>query len=122
MIAGLGRSSGQAFHRVVVLLSQTRSVDIDQRLELSTVAEMHILEKSPLVDLRRSLPVLGGDCFLEEPYIYTDELLVESEILGGGKDDIVAEAVSDRVDGLIEGVTRPLAVAFRPEERLHSMS
>ena len=107
---------------MVEFLSQTDSVGIDQRLELATVAEMNAFEKTSLVDACRARPLLAGDRFVEEPNIYTDELLVESEILGGGKDDIVAEAVSDRVDGLIEGVTRALGVAFRPEERLHSMS
>src|SRR5436190_23970783 len=115
MITSLGRGIGETFHRVVIVLSQTRSIGIDQRLELATVAEMDVVEKSSFVDARRPRPVLGGDCFVEEPYIYTDELLVESKILGGGKDYVVAEALSDGVDGLIKRVTRALGLAFRPE-------
>src|SRR5450759_1389460 len=115
MITSLGRVIGETFHSVVEFLSQTRSVGIDQRLELATVAEMHAVEKTSLVDARRPCPVLGGDCFVEEPYIYTDELLVESEILGSGENDVVAEALPDSVDGLIEGVTRAVDLAFRPE-------
>src|SRR5438552_10650364 len=103
MITSLGRGIGETFHRVVIVLSQTRSIGIDQRLELATVAEMDVVEKSSFVDARRARPVLGGDRFVEQPYIYTDALLVESEILGGGEDYVIAAALPDSVDHLIEG-------------------
>src|SRR5438270_2781081 len=114
MITSLGRNIGERFQRVVEFLSQTDSVGIDQRLELATVAEMHPVEKTSLVDACRARPLLGGDCFVEEPYICTDELLVESEILGGGNDDVLAETLPNSVDRLIEGVTSAVERAFRP--------
>src|SRR5438270_1697643 len=115
MITSLGRNIGERFQRVVEFLSQTGSVGIDQRLKLATVAEMNAFEKTSLVDACRARPLLAGDRFVEEPNIYTDELLVESEILSGGNDDVVAEALPDGVDRLIEGVTSALELAFRPE-------
>jgi hypothetical protein len=79
---------------------------------------MYSVEKRGLVVVDGRLPLTGPDRVLELPDVDLDYIRIEPELSAGREYDIASERVSDRIDGLIEGMPSKRARAFRPEIRL----
>src|SRR5207237_7292437 len=106
---------GKGFESLLIIESQSRSVCVYPRLELTAFCKMESVQERPLIVADRRCPLTGAHRLLERPDVNPNQVRIEPELSSCREYDSASERMSDRVDRLIERVLCPRAGAFRPE-------
>src|SRR6266550_5622652 len=122
MIPGLGGAVRQKLHGGLIIEQHSRTLSVDPRLELTTFTKMKSVQKCSLVDLDRSRPSSGANCIVERPQVDIDEFRIQPELLASRDYELASELAPDRVDSLIQCVSRTRGGAFRPEVGLDTVA
>src|SRR5436853_3174805 len=115
MVACFGRKVGKGFESLLIIESQSRSVCVYPRLELTAICKMESVQERPFRVADRRCPLTGANRLLELPCVDPNQVRIEPELSSCRDYDIASQRMPDRVDRLIERVLCPRARAFRPE-------
>ena len=115
LVAAFSGPPGQPLECGGVIPSEPRPLLLQPALELRGVGEMEPVQEGADVLRGRPLELARPDSEGERREVAGDQLGVEPQVPGAQEYLVRAHLLAEGVQGLIESLTRPLLIGFRPE-------